>query len=203
MAALTARIEQLINALQCLPGVGRKTATRMTLYLLQGHREEAQAIEESLSDALTSVTSCEVCRNLADSTRCDICRNPRRANGQLCVVSSAADLVAVEETGSFGGRYFVLGGLLSPIDGIGPKELGLEDFLPLVNESKVTEVILALNATVEGEATAHFIRELLRNSSVGVTQLAHGIPVGGELDYVNARTISQAFERRVKLDDII
>lgn len=200
MASLTPRIEQVISALQCLPGVGRKTATRMTLFLLQGHRVEAAEIATALDDALAAVTNCKKCQNLSDADICDICRNEKRANGQLCVVESAADLVAVEETGTYAGRYFVLHGLLSPIDGVGPEELNLGAFLPLVREANVNEVIVALNATAEGEATTHFIRELLEGSRVRLTQLAHGIPVGGELGYVNSRTITQAFERRVKLD---
>ena len=199
MATLSPLIEALVAALQTLPGVGRKTATRMALFLLQGHRDEATNISESLATAIDAVKNCKVCRNLSDSPVCELCNNPKRQNGQLCVVASASDLIAVEDTGSFNGRYFVLGGLLSPIDGIGPKELGLEEFLPLVHRTKVVEVILALNATVEGETTAHFIQELLDNSKLRITQLAHGIPVGGELDYVNARTIAQAFERRVRV----
>ena len=199
MASLAPRIEQVIQALQCLPGVGRKTATRMTLFLLQGHRENAAAIAATLGSALDTITSCATCQNLCDATICDICRAEKRANGQLCVVETAADLVAIEETDSFNGRYFVLHGLLSPIDGIGPEELNLGLFLPLVQASATREVIVALNATVEGEATTHFIRELLEGSAVALTQLAHGIPIGGELGYVNSRTITQAFVRRVKL----
>lgn len=200
MASLSPRIEQVIQALQCLPGVGRKTATRMTLFLMQGHRENAAHIAGSIRDALDTITSCECCHNLSDSPICEICANEKRANGQLCVVETAADLVAIEETSSFQGRYFVLHGLLSPIDGIGPDELQLGSFLPLVKTQRIDEVIVALSATVEGEATTHFIRELLEGSDVAMTQLAHGIPVGGELGYVNSRTITQAFERRVKLD---
>ena len=201
MASLAPRIEQVVSALQSLPGVGRKTATRMTLFLLQGHREEARQIAGTIDAAIETVKSCEKCHNLADETICQICINPKRANGQLCVVESAADLVAIEETESFAGRYFVLHGLLSPIDGIGPEELDLGSFLPLVAEADIKEVVVALNATAEGEATTHFIRELLAESSVKLTQLAHGIPVGGELGYVNSRTIAQAFHRRVNLAD--
>ena len=200
MASLTPRIEQVIHALQCLPGVGRKTATRMTLFLLQGHREDAAHIATSIDEALAAVTSCAKCHNLADAKVCDICANSKRANGQLCVVETAADLVAIEETGTYQGRYFVLHGLLSPIDGIGPDELNLGTFLPCVRDSAIREVIVALSATVEGDATTHFISELLEGSDVTLTQLAHGIPVGGELGYVNSRTIAQAFHRRVKLD---
>lgn len=200
MAALTPRIEQVIHALQCLPGVGRKTATRMTLFLLQGHREDAEHLASSINEALATVTSCAKCHNLSDAEVCDICTDERRANGQLCVVETAADLVAIEETGTFEGRYFVLHGLLSPIDGIGPDELSLGTFLPCVRDGAIREVIVALSTTVEGEATTHFISELLENSGVALTQLAHGIPVGGELGYVNSRTITQAFQRRVKLD---
>ena len=172
----------------------------MTLFLLQGHRDDAQHIATSIDEALATVTSCTKCHNLSDTEVCDICSDRRRANGQLCVVETAADLVAIEETGTFQGRYFVLHGLLSPIDGIGPDELNLGTFLPCVRESSIREVIVALNATVEGEATTHFISELLEKSGVALTQLAHGIPVGGELGYVNSRTIAQAFQRRVKLD---
>ncbi|MCY4129312.1 MAG: recombination mediator RecR [Gammaproteobacteria bacterium] len=199
MASLTPRIEQVINALQCLPGVGRKTATRMTLFLLQGHRDDAAHIATSIDEALATVTSCATCHNLSDAEVCDICADAKRANGQLCVVETAADLVAIEETGTFQGRYFVLHGLLSPIDGMGPDELNLGTFLPCVRDSDIREVIVALNATVEGEATTHFIGELLEGSGISLSQLAHGIPVGGELGYVNSRTIAQAFQRRVNL----
>ena len=173
----------------------------MTLFLLQKHRDDARQISSSINDALETVTSCGVCRNLADSPICDLCTNSERLNGQLCVVESATDLVAVEETGTYSGRYFVLHGLLSPIDNIGPDELGLQTFLTVVRDASVKEVIVALNATVEGEATTLFIRELLEGSEVLVSQLAHGIPVGGELGYVNGRTITQAFQRRVKFVD--
>ena len=173
----------------------------MALFLLQNHRQEAITISRSLNDAVANITNCVSCRNLADSPTCQICTNTTRSNGQLCVVETAEDLVAVEETATFSGRYFVLHGLLSPVDDLGPKELGLDRFLPHVLEQKINEVILALNATVEGEATAHFIRELLIESNIRVTQIAHGIPVGGELGYVNNRTIAQAFERRVELRD--
>ncbi len=200
MASLSPRIEQVIHALQCLPGVGRKTATRMTLFLLQEHRDEGIAIAASLHEAMRTVTTCERCHNLSDKPICELCSDPQRANGELCVVETASDLVAIEDTDTFKGRYFVLHGLLSPIDAVGPEELGLGAFLPLVRNGKIREVIVGLNATAEGEATTHFIRELLEGSDVALTQLAHGIPVGGELGYVNSRTISQAFLRRVKLD---
>ena len=200
MASLTPRIEKVIDALQCLPGVGRKTATRMTLFLLQGHRTEAAGIAETIEDALATVVSCNRCHNLSDTDLCGICADPKRKNGQVCVVENPTDLVAIEESGSFHGRYFVLHGLLSPIDGIGPEELQLDTFLACIRENEAREVVVALNATVEGEATTHFIRELLEGSDVELSQLAHGIPVGGELGYVNSRTITQAFQRRVKLD---
>ena len=198
MASLSPRLEDVIRALTALPGVGRKTATRMALYLMQGHRDEAQSIASSIDEALDKVTSCEICRTLSDAKICDICRDEKRANGQLCVVESVSDLVAIEETASYAGRYFVLHGLLSPIDDMGPEELGLDCFLKVVRMQNIKEIIVALNATVEGEATTHFIRELVEGLSIEVSQIAHGIPVGGELGYVNGRTITQAFQRRVK-----
>lgn len=199
--ALSPRVEEVIRALSALPGVGRKTATRMTLFLLQSHQDDARQISTTIDQALSTVTSCCVCRNLSDSQLCELCSNGARKNGQLCIVESTADLVAIEDTATYSGRYFVLHGLLSPIDGIGPEELGLQHFLKVVREHEVTEAIIALNATVEGEATTLFIRELLDGSNVSVSQLAHGIPVGGELGYVNSRTISQAFQRRVHFVD--
>lgn len=171
----------------------------MTLFLLQGHRDEAQQIADAIDVAIDTVKTCEKCHTLADEPICPICANPKRSNGQLCVVETPADLIAIEETESYSGRYFVLNGLLSPIDGIGPEELRFGSFLPLIAEASIKEVVVALNATAEGEATTHFIRELLKDSPVKLTQLAHGIPVGGELGYVNSRTIEQAFHRRINL----
>ena len=193
--AFSPALSRLIDAFRVLPGVGAKSAQRMAFHVLQRERDGGEHLASSLTQALASVRHCEECRMFAEHALCEICRNERRDATRVCVVESPADVMAIEQHTDFAGRYFVLMGRLSPIDGVGPEELGL----PKLRErmaNTVDEVILALGATVEGEATAQYIGELARQHSVSVTRIAHGVPVGGELEYVDAGTLSQAFSGR-------
>ena len=193
-------IDRLIDSLQTMPGVGPKTATRTALHLLQYNRDGARALAAALSDATEHVQRCRTCRTLTESDQCAICANPRRDSSVLCVVESPADIIAIEQTAGFSGRYFVLHGRLSPIDGVGPEELGLNELPTRVRELGTKEVILATNPTVEGEATAHFIRESLRDCAVAITRIAHGVPLGGELEYIDGGTIAHALQGRRSVD---
>ncbi|MCX2981448.1 recombination protein RecR [Halieaceae bacterium IMCC14734] len=189
-------IENLVDGLRCLPGVGPKSAQRMALHLLERDREGATALAESLVAAMTGVRHCQQCRNFSEETLCSICRDQRRDNKTLCVVESPSDVMAVEQSGSYRGQYFVLMGHLSPIDGIGPEEIGLDQLQSRVADEDVTEVILATNPTVEGEATAYYVGELLRADGVTVTRIAHGVPLGGELEFVDGNTLAHALSGR-------
>lgn len=186
----------LIEALRTLPGVGPKSAQRMAFHLLQEGRAGANALANSLTTALTSVRRCSRCRMLTESQLCSICDNPRRDGTLLCVVESPADVVAIESSGSFRGRYFVLMGHLSPLDGIGPEQIGIGEFEALLGEGGLREVILATNPTVEGEATAHFLSEVARRRGIAATRIAHGVPIGGELEYVDGGTLAHALAGR-------
>jgi recombination protein RecR len=192
-------IDALIEALQCLPGVGPKSAQRMTLHLLERDREGGEVLARSLALALQRVGRCRLCRNLCEEDLCPVCASPRRDRSMLCVVETPADVLAVEQAGGYQGLYFVLLGRLSPIDGIGPAELGLELLLERVRGESVREVIIATNPTVEGEATAYYITEQLRPGGVSVTRIAHGVPLGGELEYVDGGTLQHAFLGRKPL----
>lgn len=187
---------RLIEALRCLPGVGPKSAQRMAFQLLQKDRRSAAALAEALHLAITQVGRCQRCRMFAESELCPICASPARDAGLLCVVESPSDVVAVEQSGSYRGTYFVLMGHLSPLDGIGPDELGFADLERLLAGGTVREVILATNPTVEGNATAHVIAELSLRHGVKATRIAHGVPVGGELEYVDGGTLAHALAGR-------
>ena len=193
-------IDRLIESLQSLPGVGPKTATRTALHLLQYNRPGALALASALTEAAERVRRCRTCRTLTECEQCAVCANPRRDASLLCVVESPSDIVAIEQAGGFSGRYYVLHGRLSPIDGIGPEALGLIDLPVRVQEGGVREVILATNPTVEGEATAHFIKESLRDSGATVSRIAHGVPLGGELEYIDGGTIVHALQGRRTVD---
>jgi recombination protein RecR len=186
----------LIDALRALPGVGPKTAQRMAFQLLQGGRPAARNLSQALTRALEGVRHCSVCRMLTEGAVCEICAAPQRDAGLLCVVESPADVAAIEHSGGYRGRYFVLMGHLSPLDGIGPDDPGKRDFEALLKRGEVREVILATNPTVEGEATAHFIFELVRKRGIGASRIAHGVPVGGELEYVDGGTLAHAMAGR-------
>ena len=190
-------LERLLQALRVLPGVGPRSAQRMAYHLLQHERSGAGELGEALAAALASVRRCEKCNNFTEDTACALCRSPRRDASLLCVVETPADLAMVEQTLSYSGMYFVLMGRLSPLDGVGPRDIGLDRLLARAGEAEVKEVILATNFTNEGEATAHYIAEMLRSRGVRVSRIARGVPLGGELEYVDAGTLSQALlERR-------
>ena len=193
-------LQQLIDSLQCLPGVGAKTAQRMAYHLLQRKREAGKELAQVLLEAMDEIGQCSTCRDYTEEAQCQICQNPKRAvNKTLCVVETAADLLAIEQSGQYSGRYFVLHGTLSPLDGIGPSEIGLFQLEDIIVKNQIAEVILALNPSVEGEATSHFIADICRDAEVAVSRIAHGIPVGGELEMVDTSTISHALMGRKSL----
>ena len=193
---LSPLINQLVDALQVLPGVGPKTAIRNALFILQHNPDAGIKLSTALKDAVENVRRCGQCRTLTEEAVCGICANPRRDQSVLCVVESPSDILAIEETATFSGRYFVLHGRLSPIDGVGPADLGLNELRDLVLSLGVREVILATNTTVEGEATAHYIGEILKDDAVTISRIAHGVPLGGELEYVDGGTIVHAIRGR-------
>jgi recombination protein RecR len=190
------QLARLIEALRTLPGVGPKSAQRMAFHLLQEGRPGARALAEALTAALQSVARCRRCRMLTEGELCAICAAPQREGALLCVVESPADVVAIETSGSYRGRYFVLMGHLSPLDGIGPDELGVRELEGLLAEGEVRELILATNSTVEGEATAHYLSELATRRGVRASRIAHGVPLGGELEYVDGGTLAHALAGR-------
>jgi recombination protein RecR len=189
-------IDQLIEAFRCLPGVGPKSAQRMTLYLLERNRNGGVKLSQSLAAALDSVGNCQQCRTLTEENICRICSSHSRNRKVCCVVESPADIFAIEQSGTFRGLYFVLMGHLSPIDGIGPEQLGVSQLLEKIEIEKFDEIIIACNPTVEGDATAYYIAEQLKPFDVTVSRIAHGVPVGGELEFVDSGTLSHAFSGR-------
>src|SRR5690348_12091975 len=193
---LSMRLATLIDALRALPGVGPKTAQRMAFHLLQEDRPGAQTLAGALSEALAAVRRCERCRMLTESALCSICSSPQRDAALLCVVESAADVLAIEQSGSYRGRYFVLMGHLSPLDGVGPDQLGARELEALLASGGVQELILATNPTVEGEATAHYLSELALRRGIRASRIAHGVPMGGELEYVDVGTLAHALSGR-------
>ena len=185
-------LDQLVQALRVLPGVGPRSAQRMAYHLLQNDRAGAEQLAGALAGALAAVRRCAKCNNFTEEEVCALCRSPRRDPALLCVVETPADLAMVEQTLSYSGMYFVLMGRLSPLVGVGPRYVGLDRLLARAAEGEVREVILATNFTNEGEATAHYIAEMLRERSIKVSRIARGVPLGGELEYVDAGTLSQA-----------
>ncbi|HLT63596.1 MAG TPA: recombination mediator RecR [Pseudohongiella sp.] len=192
-------LDQLVQALRCLPGVGPKSAQRMAFYLLERNRSGASRLSETLTEALDKIGHCADCRAFTEETLCNICQNPSRDSRLLCVVGSLADMMAIEQAGSYKGLYFVLAGHLSPIDGIGPEEIGIDALMSLLERRQVEEVFLANNPTVEGDATAYYIAGLLEGKPLIVSRIAHGVPVGGELEFVDGGTLSHAFSGRQRL----
>ncbi len=189
-------LNRLMTALRCLPGVGPKSAQRMALHLLERDRDGAQRLVEALQAALDGIGRCRLCRDLSETEVCALCANPRRDRSLLCVIETPADVLAVEQATGFQGVYFVLMGHLSPLDGIGPAELGLEVLEMRLDEGEIREIILATNPTVEGEATAYYIAELARERGIRATRIAHGVPLGGELESVDGGTLAHAFAGR-------
>jgi recombination protein RecR len=190
-----ALLQQVIDAFRCLPGVGPKSAQRMLLYLLERDREGGRRLANILIDAIEKIGNCQSCRNFTEAEICEICRDQRRESTSLCVVESPADVMAIEQSAGYKGQYFVLMGTLSPIDGRGPEEIGVEQLLRRCGNG-IEEVILAVSSTVEGEATAHYIAEAIKPMSLRVSRIAQGIPLGGELEYVDGGTLSRALEGR-------
>ena len=197
----TSSLDGLIEALRCLPGVGPKSAQRMAYQLLQRDRSGAERLASALAHALTALQHCSRCNTFSESDVCERCASSRRDATLLCVVETPVDMNMMEQTHAFNGLYYVLMGRVSPLDGVGPKDLGLERLLARASDGIVKEVVLARNYTNEGEATAHYLGELLRKRGIEVTRIARGIPVGGELEYVDAGTLAQALrERRFMAD---
>ncbi len=191
--------DELVQRLRVLPGIGPKSAQRMALHLLARNRHGALDLAHALNHAMHSIQTCSVCRSLSEHEVCNICASSERDQQALCVVESPADVMAIEQSGGFKGRYFVLGGHLSPLDGVGPDEIGIPLLLSRMKTEEIAEVILATNATVEGQATAHYIVEASKNLPVQVTRIAQGVPQGGELEYVDSHTLSQALQYRLSV----
>lgn len=191
-------LEQLVAALRCLPGVGPKSAQRMAFQLLARQREAGKHLADSLLKAMDSIGYCQSCRTFTESPLCNICQSNRRDKTQLCIVESPAELYAIEATG-YTGIYFVLHGRLSPIDGIGPEQIGLHLLKQKLKETPPEEIILATNPTVEGEATAHYIAEIAKALQLPCSRIAHGVPLGGELEYIDGSTLRHAFAGREKI----
>jgi len=189
-------LDQLTHSFCCLPGVGPKSAQRMVFNLLEKNRSAGEQLGELLVRAMNEINHCKSCRTFTENTYCDLCQNPSRDESSLCIVESPSDILAIEQSMSFKGRYFVLMGHLSPIDGIGPNDLGLDDLLEKIQQREIEEVIIATNPTVEGEATAFYISEMLKEYKIRLSRIAHGVPLGGELEYVDSHTISHAFSGR-------
>ncbi|MCX8574910.1 MULTISPECIES: recombination mediator RecR [unclassified Gilliamella] len=194
-------LESLMEALRCLPGVGPKSAQRMAFHLLQRNRQGGIKLAHVLHEAMINIGHCQECRTFTEQSICTICANARRqSSGQLCVVETPADIVAIEQTGQYSGRYFVLLGHLSPLDGIGPSDIGLDLLKHKLSSETISEVILATNPTVEGDATANYIAQMCAEFDVTATRIAHGVPVGGELEMVDGTTLSHSFVGRQKIE---
>jgi len=197
----TSLLAQLIEALRCLPGVGPKSAQRMALHLLERDRTGGTRLASVLQNAMERIGRCTECRDLTEDALCQICADTRRDRGLLCVVESPSDVLAIEQATGYKGRYFVLMGRLSPLDGIGPAELGLDDLANRLAGSPPREMIIATNPTVEGEATAFYLQRMAQKSNVRVSRIAHGVPLGGELEFTDHSTIAHAFSSRQMLHD--
>lgn len=193
-------LTQLIESLRCLPGVGPKSAQRMALHLLERNREGGLRLSEVLDVAMQNIGRCKMCRDLTELEVCSICANPRRDQSQLCIVESPVDVLAIEQATAFKGRYFVLLGRLSPLDGIGPAELGLDQLAERLENNPPQEMIVATNPTVEGEATSYYLQRMAGKHNIQVTRISHGVPLGGELEYTDQSTLAHAFGSRRLVD---
>lgn len=193
------RFDQLVQALRILPSVGPKSAQRMALHLIMKNKQGAAGLAHALNEAVSYIHECSICHSLTEDEVCNICLSHERDEQMLCLVESPADVMAIEHSGSFRGKYHVLGGHLSPLDGIGPDEIGIPYLLQRLSDGAVKEVILATNATVEGQATAHYIVEAAKHLPVHMTRIAQGVPQGGELEYVDSHTLSQAVHNRMRM----
>jgi recombination protein RecR len=197
--AFSPLVKQLIDALRVLPGVGAKSAQRMAFQLLERDREGGLRLASFLTQAMKQVGHCEQCRILCEKALCDICHSTNRDQSILCIVEGPANVAAIEQTGGYHGLYFVLSGHLSPIDGIGPEEIGIALLMQRLLDKTLREVVLATNSTVEGEATAYYIADLVKANGIQVTRIAHGVPLGGELEYVDGGTLAKAMADRSSL----
>jgi recombination protein RecR len=193
-------LEDLVNALKCLPGVGPKSALRLAYYLLQRNRSGAKKLSQSISTALEQLGNCKLCNNFTEQEICNICDSPKRDENTLCVVEMPTDLLMMEQTRSYNGMYYVLMGRLSPLDGIGPKEIHLAKLIHRIKNADITEIILATNFTAEGNATAQYIQDLLKDSKIKITRIARGLPMGGEIEYIDSGTLAQAVVERKKIE---
>lgn len=198
-AATPPLLDAMIEALRCLPGVGAKTAQRMSYHLLERDRAGGEQLSAAVAAAMAGIRNCENCRGFSESAVCGLCASPVRDADRICVVESTADLAAIEQATGFRGRYFVLHGRLSPLDGLGPAELGLELLERRLAAGDMAELIIATSATVEGDATAHYLAQLAGRHQVGATRLAHGVPLGGELEYLDRGTLAHAFGGRLPI----
>lgn len=193
-------LTRLVDALRCLPGVGPKSAQRMVFHLLQNQRQRGLHLATCLEQAMTLITHCQRCNNYTEQNICTLCNNPDRDPSLLCVVESPADVSAIEQSNAFQGKYFVLMGKISPLDGLGPEDIGLPKLKSLITKEGIKEVIIALSPSVEGQTTVHFIHQLLRSESINISQLAHGIPSGGELEFLDGNTIGSALRNRAAIN---
>ena len=193
------RFDQLVQALRILPSVGPKSAQRMALHLIMKNKQGAVGLAHALNEATSYIHECSLCHSLTEDEVCNICLSSERDETLLCVVESPADVMAIEQSGSFRGKYHVLGGHLSPLDGIGPEEVGIPFLVQRLSDGQVKEVVLATNATVEGQATAHYLVEATRHLPLKMTRIAQGVPHGGELEYVDSHTLSQALHNRMQM----
>ena len=193
-------IDDLVEALRILPSVGPKSAQRMAMHLLERNRDGGQRLADSLAEAMSKVGRCNSCRTFTEEAVCNICASAKRDEHVLCVIETPSDILAIEQSGGYQGKYFVLMGHLSPIDGIGPSEIGVDQLLERVSEYDVSEVILATGTTVEGEATAYYISQQLKPMGVTVSRIAHGVPLGGDLEYVDGGTLAHAMSGRKVVD---
>ena len=192
-------LTRLVEALQCMPGIGRKSAQRIAWQLLQKKRQAARDLAAALVDAVDNIGHCKTCRTFSEHDQCAVCASPKRDRSLLCVVESPADVYAIEDA-HYNGLYFVLMGHLSPLDNVGPQELGLDQLDELLEKEAIEEIILATGTTVEGEATAHYISEMVKRRGINVSRIAHGIPMGGDLEYIDCNTLSHALSGRRPVD---
>ena len=193
-------LNQFVEALRCLPGVGPKTAQRMALHLLERNREAGLKLAEMLEKAMQNIGRCQQCRDFSEQEVCFICVNPRRDQSLLCIVESPVDVLAIEQATAYKGRYFVLLGRLSPLDGIGPAELGLDQLSDRLETNPPEEMIIATNPTVEGEATSYYLQRMAKTHNIRISRIAHGVPLGGELEYTDQSTLAHAFGSRLLVD---
>lgn len=194
-------LDELLQALRCLPGVGSRTAQRMALHLLERDRRGGEKLAEVLGRAMREIRRCDRCRNFTSTAMCDICSSARRSDDVLCIVETPGDVLAIEQATAFDGRYFVLLGRLSPLDGIGPEDIGLDQLQRRFSEETIQEVIVATNSTVEGEATAHYIATLAARHDIRLSRLAQGVPLGGELEHTDQTTLAHAFASRLSVSE--